>query len=116
MSTSIQRPALTALTALALAAALASLSCRDLRARRSKSAGGEAILAQIDDITITSKDMREVLARYANQPFVLARYSSLEKKKELLDSMIRFQVLALEARKRGYDSDPEVCAWPRIRW
>ncbi len=107
MSTSIQRPALAALTALALAATLSTLSCRG-RALRGKSAGGEAILAQIDDITITSKDMREVLARYASQPFVLARYSSIEKKKELLDSMIRFQVLALEARKRGYDSDPEV--------
>jgi parvulin-like peptidyl-prolyl isomerase len=39
---------------------------------------------------------------------VLARYSSIEKKKELLDSLIRYDVLVLEARKRGYERDPEV--------
>jgi peptidyl-prolyl cis-trans isomerase C len=32
----------------------------------------------------------------------------MEKKKELLDSLIRYDVLALEARKRGYERDPEV--------
>jgi peptidyl-prolyl cis-trans isomerase C len=65
-------------------------------------------LAQVDDIVITEADLKEVLARYANQPFVLARYSSIEKKKELLDSLVRYDVLAIEARKRGYERDPEV--------
>jgi peptidyl-prolyl cis-trans isomerase C len=65
-------------------------------------------LAQVDDIPITSADLRTLLSRYANQPFVLARYSSIEKKKELLDSLIRYDVLAIEARKRGYAQDPEV--------
>lgn len=70
--------------------------------------GPQTILARVDDIPITTGDMKELLARYANQPFVLARYSSIEKKKELLDSLIRYDVLALEARKRGYERDPEV--------
>lgn len=89
---------------------LASASaCKDAGTHGKKSpASGEVVLAQIDDIAITSADLRDVLARYANQPFVLARYSSIEKKKELLDSLIRYQVLALEARKRGYAQDPEV--------
>jgi peptidyl-prolyl cis-trans isomerase C len=66
------------------------------------------VLAQVDDIIITDADLKELLARYANQPFVLARYSSIEKKKELLDSLVRYDVLAIEARKRGYERDPEV--------
>ena len=70
--------------------------------------GPQTILARVDDVPITTGDMKELLARYANQPFVLARYSSIEKKKELLDSLIRYDVLALEARKRGYERDPEV--------
>jgi peptidyl-prolyl cis-trans isomerase C len=68
----------------------------------------QVVLAQVDDIVITAADIKELLARYANQPFVLARYSTLEKKKELLDSLIRYNVLAIEARKRGYERDPEV--------
>jgi peptidyl-prolyl cis-trans isomerase C len=72
------------------------------------SVGPQTILARVDDVPITTGDMKELLARYANQPFVLARYSSIEKKKELLDSLIRYDVLALEARKRGYERDPEV--------
>jgi peptidyl-prolyl cis-trans isomerase C len=70
--------------------------------------GDQTVLAQVDDITITTADLKEVLARYANQSFVLQRYSSIEKKKELLDSLIRYDVLAIEARKRGYERDPDV--------
>jgi len=66
------------------------------------------VLAQVDDIVITDADLKELLARYASQPFVLARYSSIEKRKELLDSLVRYDVLAIEARKRGYERDPEV--------
>ncbi len=68
----------------------------------------EVVLAQVDDLVITAADLKELLARYASQPFVLARYSTIEKKKELLDSLVRYDVLAIEARKRGYERDPEV--------
>ena len=36
------------------------------------------------------------------------RYTSLEQKKEFLDSLVRFEVLAEEAQRRGLDKDPEV--------
>jgi len=72
------------------------------------SAASQIVLAQVDDIVITAADLKELLARYASQPFVLARYSTIEKKKELLDSLVRYDVLAIEARKRGYERDPEV--------
>jgi peptidyl-prolyl cis-trans isomerase C len=91
------------------AVALLAVGCKGKsESHRKGSAGPQTVLAQVDDITITTADLKELLARYANQPFVLARYSSIEKKKELLDSLIRYDVLAIEARKRGYERDPEV--------
>ena len=51
----------------------------------------------------------EVQERINKQsPFVRARYTTNEKKKEFLDSLIRFEVMANEAERRGYDKDPEV--------
>jgi peptidyl-prolyl cis-trans isomerase C len=92
-----------------LAAVLLAAGCKAKTGADAKGAvGPQTVLAQVDDVTITTTDMKELLARYANQPFVLARYSSLEKKKELLDSLIRYEVLAIEARKKGYERDPEV--------
>ncbi len=41
-------------------------------------------------------------------PFVRARYVDNDKKKEFLDGQVRFEVLAAEARARGYEKDPEV--------
>jgi peptidyl-prolyl cis-trans isomerase C len=94
---------------LLLAVALLAVGCKGKsESNRKSSEGPQTVLAQVDDITITTADMKQLLARYANQPFVLARYSSIEKKKELLNSLIRYDVLAIEARKRGYERDPEV--------
>jgi len=66
------------------------------------------VLARVDDTEITASDLQEVLARYAHTPFVLARYSTPEKKKELLESLIRYELMAREALRRGYDRDPDV--------
>jgi peptidyl-prolyl cis-trans isomerase C len=97
------------LRSLVIAALVLCSACRAKPATDPKaSAASQVVLAQVDDIVITAADMKELLARYANQPFVLARYSTIEKKKELLDSLVRYDVLAIEARKRGYERDPEV--------
>lgn len=57
--------------------------------------------------TMTLAD--QLRARIDEQPPLLrARFSSPEMKKELLESMVRFELLAGEARKRGLDKDPEV--------
>ena len=93
----------------ALATVVLAVGCKvKTEANPKGSVGPQTVLAQVDDIVITTADMKDLLARYASQPFVLARYSSIEKKKELLDSIIRYDVLAIEARKRGYERDPEV--------
>ncbi|MBA3818127.1 MAG: peptidyl-prolyl cis-trans isomerase [Deltaproteobacteria bacterium] len=63
-------------------------------------------LAKIDDITITLGEFQERINRQS--PYIRARYTSLEQKKEFLDSLVRFEVLAKEAYRRGMDKDPEV--------
>jgi peptidyl-prolyl cis-trans isomerase C len=65
-----------------------------------------APLAKIDDVTITLGELQERINRQS--PYIRARYTSLEQKKEFLDSLIRFEVLAKEALRRGLDKDPEV--------
>ncbi len=66
----------------------------------------KAPLAKIDNVTITLGEFQERINRQS--PYIRARYTSLEQKKEFLDSLVRFEVLAKEAYKRGLDRDPEV--------
>jgi len=63
-------------------------------------------LAKIDDVVITLGEFQERVNRQS--PYIRARYTSLEQKKEFLDSLVRFEVLAKEAYRRGMDKDPEV--------
>ncbi len=73
-----------------------------------KSAGAvdpTAVLAKIDDTVITVGEFEQRIARQS--PYVRGRYSSLEHKKEFLNNMIRFEVLAIEAKRRGIDKDPD---------
>lgn len=63
-------------------------------------------LAKIDDVTITLGEFQERINRQS--PYIRARYTSLEQKKEFLDSLVRFEVLAKEAYRRGLDKDPDV--------
>lgn len=63
-------------------------------------------LARVDDVTITLGELQERINRQS--PYVRQRYTSLEQKKEFLDSLVRFEILAKEAARRGLDRDPEV--------
>jgi peptidyl-prolyl cis-trans isomerase C len=63
-------------------------------------------VAKIDDTAITVGEFQQRINQQS--PYVRARYTSLERKKEFLDNMVRFEVLAKEAGKKGYDKDPEV--------
>jgi peptidyl-prolyl cis-trans isomerase C len=81
-------------------------------------AGGAAVaendvVARVDGKPITRADLEQHLA--ARAPFIRARYSSPEKRKELLDSLVRFEVLAKEAQSRGYDRDPDVLRYQKQR-
>ena len=89
----------------------------EARSQPGKAAGGTSTppqsaeelkqpLAKIDNVTITLGDFQERINRQS--PYIRARYTSLEQKKEFLDSLVRFEVLAKEAYRRGLDKDPEV--------
>jgi peptidyl-prolyl cis-trans isomerase C len=64
------------------------------------------VLAEGAGVRVTAADFA---ARMQEQsPTLRARYATLEKKREFLDGLIRFQVLLAEARRLGLDRDPEV--------
>jgi peptidyl-prolyl cis-trans isomerase C len=51
----------------------------------------------------------EVKARLDEQPpSIRARYTTLDRKKEFLDNLVRFEVLAREAERQGLANDPDV--------
>lgn len=65
-----------------------------------------AVLAKIGDREITVGEFAESIA--SKGPFLRARYNSPERRRELLDQMVRFELFAQEADRRGYDDLPEV--------
>jgi peptidyl-prolyl cis-trans isomerase C len=66
----------------------------------------KAPLATVDDVVITVQEFQEQLDRQS--PHVRARYAAKEEKKNFLDTLVSFEVLAKEAQRRGLDKDPEV--------
>ncbi|MFZ9886116.1 MAG: peptidylprolyl isomerase [Myxococcota bacterium] len=69
-------------------------------------AGQGEPLATIGAVVLTTGDIEKRLNEQS--PFVRARYQSEERKQEFLDNQVRFEVLAHEAYRRGYDREPEV--------
>ncbi len=63
-------------------------------------------IAKVGDTTLTVEQIQKKLDEQS--PFVRVRYTDPAKKKEFLDSQVRFEVLAAEAFARGMDQDPEV--------
>jgi peptidyl-prolyl cis-trans isomerase C len=62
------------------------------------------VLARVGDHVITLGDY--VAALEHMDQFDRLRYRSAERRKELLDEMINIELLAKEARDKGYDKDP----------
>ncbi len=83
-------------------------ACKDGKSHASnaKNEKAEETLAKVDDVVITVGEFSERINKQS--PYVRARYTSLERKKEFLDNLVRFEVLAKEADKRGLAKDPEV--------
>jgi peptidyl-prolyl cis-trans isomerase C len=63
-------------------------------------------LAKIDDVTITLGEFQERIN--SQSPYIRARFNSPEQKKEFLENLVRFEVLAKEAQRKGLDKDPDV--------
>jgi peptidyl-prolyl cis-trans isomerase C len=66
----------------------------------------QAPLATVDGVVITVQEFQEQLNRQS--PYVRARYTSKEEKKNFLDTLVTVEVMAAEAQRRGLDKDPEV--------
>ncbi len=62
-------------------------------------ATGEGVQVTVDDFTQRLKEQ---------PPMVRGSYTSLERKKELLNQLVDSEVLVAQARKQGLDKDPEV--------
>ena len=95
------------LAAALLVARVAAPACKKASVKPAQDKGDlSQVVAQVGDETITVGDLQERLNKQS--PFIRARYTTLDKKKEFLDNLVRFEVMAGEAQKRGYDKDPEV--------
>ncbi|MBM4291703.1 MAG: hypothetical protein FJ138_09865, partial [Deltaproteobacteria bacterium] len=102
-------PSLAALAA-ALACAPAALSCAPDAAppapgRWRPPADESPVVARVGEVVITSAELERRLAEMA--PLTRARYQSPERRRELLDSVVRFELLARRAREAGYGEDPD---------
>jgi peptidyl-prolyl cis-trans isomerase C len=64
------------------------------------------VVAKVGDTVFTLEDVEQRINQQS--PFARSRFESLARKKEFLDSMVRFELLADAARAKGYDQDPDV--------
>lgn len=64
------------------------------------------VLARIGNRVITAGDFAQRLAEQS--PYLQSHYRSPERKRDLLNNMVRFELLALEAEKRGYNREPDI--------
>lgn len=63
-------------------------------------------VAQGNGVSVSAEEFKARLDEQS--PFIRSRFTTLDRKKEFLDNLIRFEVLAREAQRQGLDKDPEV--------
>jgi len=66
----------------------------------------DLVVATVGDTAITVGMLSDELNK--QNPYIRMRFTSVERKEEFLKNMVRFEVLAAEAQKRGLQRDPEV--------
>ena len=64
------------------------------------------VVATVGSVTITLGDIERRLA--AQPAYARARYATLAQKQAYLENIVNFELLALEAHERGYDTHPDV--------
>ena len=91
------------LVATGFAVVLALSGCKPTPPGIQKS--GPAV-AQGDGVVVT---VAEFQARLDEQsPFLRQRFQGMDRKKEFLDQLVKFEILANAAQKEGYQNDPDV--------
>lgn len=93
-----------------LALSLSACTCGKDKGTTSSSAPKKegAVVAKIGDDVLTDVEVKQKLGEQS--PFLQARYRDLTHKKEFVNNLVRFEVLAQEAYRRGLDKQPEVQA------
>jgi peptidyl-prolyl cis-trans isomerase C len=81
-----------------IVSALAPFACK-------KGQSGPAV-AHVGGEVITAEEFKRRIDEQS--PFLRARYNTLERKKELLEALIRNELLAQEAQREGLDKSPAV--------
>ncbi|HSM93459.1 MAG TPA: peptidyl-prolyl cis-trans isomerase [Anaeromyxobacteraceae bacterium] len=75
--------------------------------QRGPKKSGPAV-ARGDGVVITVDEFKSRLKEQS--PIIRSRFTTLERKKEFLDGLVRFEVLAAEAERQGLYDDPDVQA------
>jgi peptidyl-prolyl cis-trans isomerase C len=88
---------------LSLALATAALAACSQQHGPKKS--GPAV-ARGDGVVVTVDEFKARLKEQS--PIIRSRFTTLDRKKEFLDGLVRFEVLAAEAEKQGLMNDPEI--------
>jgi peptidyl-prolyl cis-trans isomerase C len=91
----------TRLALLAPLLAAAAIACKP-----SKPAKSGTVLANVGNDVITSEEFKKRLDE--TSPFLRARYNTPERKKEFLENLIKNELLAQEAERRGLQNSPAV--------
>jgi peptidyl-prolyl cis-trans isomerase C len=85
-------------------AVAAAFACSKGGAPSAKKSG--PVVASGSGVTVTADELKARLDEQS--PLIRARFNTLERKKEFLDNMIRFELLAKAAEKEGLANDPDV--------
>ena len=88
------------------AAALAVVFAVKLVSRHTAPGKTGAVVARVGSEVITADEVRQRLNE--TSPFLRARYTTLERKKEFVDNLIKNELLAQEAVRLGLDQTPQV--------
>jgi len=71
-----------------------------------EAADREKVVAKVGDVDITVCDVTDALNKMS--PYLRKAYEAPQKRQQFLDNMIRFELIAQEAERRGYANDEEV--------
>ena len=74
--------------------------------KRTRTAPGGKTVATFENDRITDDELKNRFAEMS--PYARARYQTVEQKKDYLDGVVRFELLAEEAARRGLQNDPDV--------
>lgn len=84
---------------LAVAAVAACQSQRGPKKSGPAVARGDGVVITVDEFKARLKEQ---------SPIIRSRFQTLERKKEFLDGLVRFEVLAAEAERKGLADDPDI--------